>query len=340
MGELHYTKGATPLAVAIFLILKAKTLGSALSLDGFQSHITMCAAKESALPPWDKRETMMVRAVKRACRVTFQSVVRQAPPWGKPQLDTIYDKVRPSPHTNLYEYAIFTQMVVHHSALARPGDICGDMVVATAGDITFLPKTATLPQGGVHIDLEKDKGSRQMGSTRPSLLQACGTGGPTCPVVLLKQFSTIYALEANPEEPIFASMLPSGLRIGPPGATQGARVISNQEYNAGIKILCKKAGLPRYTARGARPARKMELSCAGAADPVVTTLGRWHTYQASRPYDSQSIALLEHVARVLGIKPDALPPLPQPQQQAPHTAAVQEPAAPPAAKRTKRQRKG
>ena len=208
-------------------------------------------------------------------------------------------------------------MCVHHSALARPGDLCGPLVVARAKHVTFLPATDKLPRGGALIALEEDKGNRLMGTNNISQLQVLGTGTTTCPVLKLKQVFDVYSLHRHGDEPIFASMQPDGKRIGPPGATTGASVISNPEYNRAIQGLFKRAGLPRFTARGARAARKIELSCAGVADPVVTTLGRWHDYQSSRPYDAQSIALLEHVARVLGIKPAAI--------MAPAAAAPQQP---------------
>jgi len=335
MAKINYTQGPTAISLAVYLIVKAKALNSARSLDGYQSHIVMTAARHGLYPDLTSYDRLFLRQVKRACGATFKGQPKRSNAWGRTELDTIQLKLTPAPAKDLHEFATYAHMCVHHSALARPGDLCGDNVVARAGHVTFLPKTDRLPQGGAHILLTEDKGSRQMGTSDSSLLQICGTGGPTCPVVLLRQMFDIYSLDANPGEPIFAAMRPDGRRVGPPGATSGAAVISNKEYNASIAGLFKRAGLPRFTARGARRSRKIELSCAGVADPVVTTLGRWHSYQASRPYDAQSIALLEHVARVLGVSPDAImapapqPPAPQP----PAPVSMAEPERPAARRR-------
>lgn len=304
MDKLGFTGSTTALSLAVYLIIKSKAIKSAASVDGWATHVTKMSAKRHALVEFSSADKTWLRDVKRACRVTFRRAKLRKTPWGMPLLEAIQQKLCPAPTTGMYDYAIFTQMLVHHSSLARPGDICGDYVVARAGHVEFLASTSQLPQGGVHIDLETDKGDRLMGHGRPTLLQVCGTGGPMCPRTHLETLFNIYNLHDNPDEPIFAEMNKDGSRKGPPGASQGASFISNKSYNTGIRSLAKRAGMPYITASGARPGRKIELACAGAADPVVTCLGRWHTYQASRPYDSQTIALLHHLVKILDIKPD------------------------------------
>ena len=84
--------------------------------------------------------------------------------------------------------------------------------------------------------------------------------------------------------------------------------------------MCEKAGIERVTAAGSRAGGRTDLGAGGVLDSVSTTLGRWGSAQAGRPYARQANRLLHHVVKALGIKR----PPPQP---------IDEEARPPAAKK-------
>ena len=120
------------------------------------------------------------------------------------------------------------------------------------------------------------------------------TGNNICPVALLQEYFERHNLSKYPEAPLFAKLRMNGSRH--------PNVITLSQYNSGLAHLFQSANLKKGTARGSRPGRRTELGAAGAQDSVVTTLGRWSQFSSSRPYTRQSIPLLHHIIKALGIE--------------------------------------
>jgi hypothetical protein len=167
--------------------------------------------------------------------------------------------------------------------------------------VKFLPATLKLPFGGFAINLDNSKKMRKTGRRKEERLLGYGNGKAHCAVKHLKRHFELYNLEACPDDFLFAKLHKDGRRF-PHKKTGKVTAMSLSQYNLGIIKLCRKANVERVTARGSRPGGRTDLGAAGVQDSVATTLGRWSTQQAGRPYSRLAERLLHHVVKTLGIK--------------------------------------
>lgn len=294
-AKLGYVGKATTESIGIYLMAKCKAACNAASFAQWKSHITRTAHSYGELD--SGVDTKLLSELEWACGKLYGHESKQCEPWGSQELQVVWDKVLPSPTKDLKEYSIFVQAVVTMATMGRPGDLSGKQCVARVKDITFIPADGELPFGGLDILLQNSKKMRLTGKYGKEHMLAMGmteeeTGG-LCPVTHLRRLITIHKLSGEPEAFIFAKVRGDGSRHN--------KAISLGQYNAGLRRLFEKAGLPRVTARGSRPGRRTELGAKGALDSVVTTLGRWSDYMSGRPYSRQCPALLKHLAKVLGV---------------------------------------
>lgn len=298
-----YKGPVTAVSLGMYLKAKCKANSSAASFAIWSTHVVKCASVDKALAI-EYEDKGMLRLLKRACGKTYGLHYSQAEEWGEDELLVIIDKLAPSPSADLRDFSVFTQAVVSHATLARPGDTCSkpeDVTTVRLKDMTFIPVSPKLPYGGISLALNNSKKMKLTGLKKAELLMAPGTGTAICPVSTLRRYILAHRLRMDSEEPLFAKLTIRGTRSSPPAP------ISNGQYNSGLARIFKKAGLPRLTARGSRPGRRTELGAAGALDSVVTTLGRWSEYQNGRPYARQRISLIQHIASALGVQPSAQP---------------------------------
>jgi hypothetical protein len=303
--QLHgYAGKVCAVSIGMFLKAKCEAAKNSASFAIWRSHITHCARVSKNLEPFARKDVTFLHMLERACGKLFGEHHSQAPEWGADEVEAFAEAAAPDPSRDLKEYAIFVQSLVATNTMARPEDLAGEQCVVKAKHVTFLPASPKLPFGGFAIRLDNSKKQRKTGRKSDERLLGYGTGSALCPVHHLKRLFNIYGLAERPEDFLFAKLHKDGNRVRD-AETSATTAISQPQYNSGLARLCEKAKVARVTARGSRAGGRTDLGAAGALDSVVTTLGRWSTQQAGRPYARQAERLLHHVVKTLGIQAPA-----------------------------------
>ena len=284
---------ANIVSIGMFLKAKCEAHKNASSFPQWRTHIVSCARREGNMAPFTHDDGVFLRTLQRACGKLYSSPHSQPPEWGIEWITDIYDKLKPTP-ARKKEYNTFVLALLSAYGMARPEDFTGPQCVLRAKHATFIARSDKLPFGGIQFKLEYSKCMRLTGKRKDEMILICGTGTEARPVVHFRRFYDMHSLSRRPEDYIFAKMRQDGSRLA-------SKPISNYQYNAGLKLLTLAAEVDRVTARGARPGGRTSYGAAGALDTVVTTLGRWSHFQSSRPYSRQSVILLNHIFKALGV---------------------------------------
>lgn len=293
MAEAGYFGMVTGETLGIYLLKKCEAAKNAASFPYWASHILVIGRREKNLD-FAEGDRGTLKKLKWACSKLYGESNMQAEEWGTHELELMASRVAPDPDKDLKEWNIFVQAVTMENTMVRPGDFCGRKAGVKVKHVSFLPPSTKLPYGGIDITIDNSKRQRLAGKRDIEHAMGVGTGNSVCPVALLEEYFERHNLSRYPEAPLFAKLRGNGSRC--------PTVMLLSQYNSGLAALFKGAGIKKGTARGSRPGRRTELGAAGAQDSVVTTLGRWSQFSSSRPYTRQSVPLLHHIIKALGIE--------------------------------------
>ena len=275
---------------------------NAASWGGLIAAVKQAAIHQQGRAPWSDADDVAFAKAKVECSKIIG--IRHSPvtPTGRDKLQELHTRSRVDGLSDARGMITFFQLCVALGFVTRPGELLGHKA-ARAGQCEFIEPCDEFPFGAARMTLKDTKGlklTNQRSGTEVAF--AVGTGTATCPVAALRAVMLTYGLDnpARKDEFIFAKMREDGSRVfSDPASWTGAAFLPASDFNAQIKVLCTRAGMPYFTARSTRYGATTDMTVAGVHPLVIVAAGRWRSLESVLPYLSMTRAGAAHLGRKL-----------------------------------------
>ena len=264
---------ARRLAIAAFVIELCRINNNAISAVNWASTLHAWATLMHNQRPPSPADWTYYKQVFKGAGNLYGCRSKKSPGITDNIMRQVWERVRPSPHRNRRLWAIWVQLVVAQSIMARPGSHTG-ADCPRVRDVKFRPRMGATP---AHAELmvKRTKRNRRLGIDTPQPAWAMELQErPMDPVHLLRMYITVFKLQHRQAWALFGPIDKHGNRMPQPH--------TNAQFNAGLRLLMRAADLEfaptgvAYTARSARSGGRVSLRTAGTDAVVSNIMGGWN----------------------------------------------------------------